>query len=90
MPDDLKRNGDRILAREGLSVSEGIRKFYEYLESEQKLPDGIMGDEPSQEKIAAQRLAAAESLIGCLPSDINLEDVRYGRIMHRTRPGIRA
>ena len=57
--DSLKTHGNQVLEREGISASEAVRKLYEYLEREQKMPDCLM-QKAEQDKYELRRRALKE------------------------------
>lgn len=90
MPEALKRSGDKVLSREGISVSKAVRKLYEYLDEQQEFPDVLdTGREKRKEKIAHRR-AAAESMVGILSPDVDFEEVLNKRRLQKNEPGVRA
>ena len=88
MPASLKTGGEAVLEREGLSVSEAIRRFYEYLEKQQTLPDCVRhsNEDPPSTRITKKR-DLLKSLTGILPSDISLEQIRDERLSKHLRTG---
>ena len=91
MPEDLKRSGDRVLEREGVSVSEAVRRLYRYLEDEQTVPEWLRDGEGGNEDIFERRRRALCQLVGSveLPPDFDLDVVRHERLMRKTEPGVR-
>ena len=81
--DSLKTHGNQVLAREGISVSEAVRKLYEYLEREQKMPECLM--ENSQNDIYEQRRSVLKRFAGCapLPQGFTADDVRRERLARK-------
>lgn len=92
IPKELKERGMRVLEREGVSVSELVRDAFRYMEVQQELP-GFAS--PGLRKLSRReaecerRRAAMRSLIGILPSDVDLDAARHERLMRKTEPGIR-
>lgn len=82
MSEELKRNGDRVLTREGLSVSEAIRRLYEELVREQKVPDWLI-DEDAEEagwRMIEEKRKAIQSMAGIIPADLDPETVKRERV----------
>lgn len=79
----LKTHGNQVLEREGISASEAVRKLYEYLEREQKMPDCLM-QKAEQDKYELRRRALKE-FAGCapLPEDFGADDVREERLARK-------
>ncbi|WP_139652116.1 type II toxin-antitoxin system RelB/DinJ family antitoxin [Raoultibacter phocaeensis] len=91
MPEDLKRNGDRVLEREGVSVSDAVRGLYRYLEDEQKVPEWLIEGTESKDDVFERRRRALRQLVGIvsLPPDFDFDAVRHERLMRKTEPGVR-
>ena len=92
MPEDLKRSGDRVLEREGISVSDAVRGLYRYLEYEQKAPEWLRHGEDGNEDVFERRRRALRQLVGIvdLPPDFDPDAVSHERLMRKTEPGVRA
>ena len=89
MPLSLKTGGEAVLEREGLSVSEAIRRFYEYLEKQQTLPECIRhSEEDMPSALVEKRRYLLKSLAGVLPSDISLEQIKDERLGKHLRTGV--
>lgn len=80
MPDQLKRDGDRVLERNGMSVSDAIRALYVYLDREQSLPPFMATAESSEDEITRQRREALRSIIGVVDSTVTLDQARTERL----------
>ena len=82
MPEELKRNGDRVLARGGLSVSEAVRRLYEEIVREQKIPDWLVGKGTEEEgrRMIEEKRKAIQSMAGIIPADLDLETVKRERV----------
>lgn len=80
MSKELKGNGDAVLERCGISVSEAVRGLYEYLAREQKLPDFIATKEDRVSEKTRARREAFRQIIGIVPEDISLDDIRSQRL----------
>ncbi|MCL1797872.1 MAG: hypothetical protein FWG24_06155 [Eggerthellaceae bacterium] len=91
MPEELKFGGDAVLEREGISVSNAVRGLYEYLKTNQDIPDFIRNNEDKEAKreLTRKRREALEKTIGILPPDTDIEAARYEYLMHKTRSGVR-
>lgn len=77
---DLKRRGDVVLAREGVSVSEAVRRLYQYVDQWQALPSWMLND--SGADVYEQRRESIRSLVGivCLPEDFDVKDLKRERL----------
>lgn len=64
----LKEAGDSVLARLGVTPSEAVRALYEYLVSEQDLPDGLLPDRRSAvyDHWAQEGAGLAKKLLQCV------------------------
>ena len=90
IPKSLKEGGEAVLEREGLSVSEAIRRFYLNLENKQKVPDFIKdNNEANAEELVAQKRALLKGLVGTAPAVRTLEQVKDERIGRHIRAGVR-
>lgn len=72
LPEDLKLQGNKVLEREGISTTQAIRRLYEYLEKEQKIPDWIADKADDQSEVERRRRKLRE-LTGCasLPKEFD-------------------
>lgn len=79
LPEELKHHGNQVLERNGISTSEAVRKLYEYLESEQDIPE-FMND-CANTKVYEKRRRALRCIAGSLhiPEELNLSDLRKER-----------
>lgn len=82
MPKELKRNGDWVLEREGITVSEAVRQFYRFLETEQAVPDWLAQYNEKSEDAFEKRRKSIDKLVGivALPADFDLEVARRERL----------
>ncbi|MCL2757652.1 MAG: hypothetical protein FWD43_06205, partial [Coriobacteriia bacterium] len=89
MPQDLKRSGETVLAREGMSVTNAIRGLYRYLDARQTIPVFLKDPETdsASERIEEKR-SILRGLIGRLPSDSSPEQIRDERLSRHFRAGI--
>ena len=89
LPQSIKTDGEAVLAREGVSISQAVRNLYIYLGKQQKIPECIRGIGASapEDKIANKR-NVLRTLVGVLPSDISLEQARDERLAKHLRSGI--
>ena len=77
----LKQHGMEVLEREGVSVTEIIRRLFIYFDEHQALPpELIRSNESSAEDPFAQRRALMSSMVGILPSDVDLAEARCTRL----------
>ena len=81
--DSLKAHGNQVLEKEGITVSEAVRKLYEYLEREQKMPECLMSN--AEDDIYERRRATLKQFAGCapLPSGFTAENVRCERLARK-------
>ena len=89
IPLSLKEGGEAVLEREGVSVSEAIRKFYMFLERNQVLPDFFRetGAVSTEEALAKKR-ETLKSLVGAAPSSRTLEQIKDDRLSRQLRSGV--
>jgi DNA-damage-inducible protein J len=89
IPQSLKEGGEAVLEREGISVSEAIRRFYVFLEHRQKIPDCIRDKGTSSSSdLIAQKRALLKGLAGIAPTSLSLEQIRDERLERHLRAGI--
>ncbi|MDO4183249.1 MAG: type II toxin-antitoxin system RelB/DinJ family antitoxin [Coriobacteriia bacterium] len=74
----LKKRGNEVLEREGISVSEAVRRLYAYMEREQKVPPELV--EQQAEDAFARRRMLMKSMVGVLPADASLAQARQARL----------
>lgn len=79
LPEDLKRHGNQVLERNGISTSEAVRKLYEYLEREQDIPE-FMND-CSNTRQYENRRRALRTIVGSLqvPDGLDLDNLQKER-----------
>lgn len=80
---DLKRRGDAVLTREGVSVSKAIRKLYQHIDQNQSLPSWMLDDSEIDEY--EQRREGIRSLVGaaCLSEGLEVNDLKRERLAHQ-------
>lgn len=91
LPEDLKLRGNKVLEREGVSTTQAIRRLYERLEKEQKIPDWIAGKTNSQSEVEHRRKKLRE-LAGCatLPKGFDARSAyRARQIEKHSTAGVR-
>lgn len=83
LPEELKRHGNQVLERNGISISEAVRRLYEYLEREQDIPEFMSECANAQE--FENRRKALRSIVGTLkiPENYDIEDLRRDRFKER-------
>lgn len=76
---DLKRRGDAVLAREGISTSEAVRGLYRHLDATQKAPAWLKA--PSED-VYERRRAAMRSIAGTVdvPADFDARMIKEERL----------
>ena len=89
LPQNLKTGGEAVLEREGVSVSDAVRRLYEFLEKQQVIPECLKTENPGslQNQIAEKR-GLLRNLVGVLPADISLEQIRDERLEKHLRSGV--
>ncbi len=83
LPEELKRHGNQVLERNGISTSEAVRRLYEYLECEQDIPE-FMNDCANTKEFEKRR-KALRSIVGSLhiPEGLDLDALRQERFEER-------
>jgi antitoxin component of RelBE/YafQ-DinJ toxin-antitoxin module len=77
----LKQHGMKVLEREGVGVTETIRRLFMYLDEHQALPPDLFGSESSANNdIFTQRRALMRSMVGILPTSANIAEAREERL----------
>ena len=77
----LKQHGMEVLEREGVSVTEVIRRLFIYFDEHQTLPpELIRSNDLSSEDPFAQRRNLMLSMVGILPPDVDLAEARKDRL----------
>jgi len=89
LPRDLKRGGDRVLERAGMSISDLVRNLYSYMVREQRPPDCLADVEAQAQAAQRRRRAALESVAGILDGPVSCDDLRLERLQRQLRPGVR-
>jgi antitoxin component of RelBE/YafQ-DinJ toxin-antitoxin module len=89
MPQSLKVGGETVLDREGLSVSEAIRRFYLFLDRRQELPDCIKNPEwKATGNIIEEKREVLRGLVGIASPILSVEDIRDQRLEKHLRSGL--
>ena len=90
LPEDLKASGEEVLNREGLSVSDAVRRLYEYLDEAQAVPEFLKNTlGPDSPDLVAEQRARLESLAGIAdPTNASLESIKDERLARQLRSGI--
>jgi len=83
MPEDLKRNGDRVLERNGVSVTEAIRALYTYLDREQALPPFMATPEDLISDKVRRRREMLLGIIGVADPSVTLDQIRTERLAEK-------
>ena len=81
LPKTLKEHGSQILNYNGISTSQAVRKLFEYMEREQKIPDCIASSNPEDKY--EQRRELIKSFAGCatpLPKGWTMNDIKNERL----------
>lgn len=85
LPEELKQHGNQVLARHGISVSQAVRKMYEYMDKEQDVPKFL--SQKSDDSVYDERRATLRKVAGSgeLPQDFDVKkaiaekrDAKYG------------
>ena len=83
LPEELKKHGNQVLEREGVSVSQVVRDLYEFMSAEQDVPPFAKhGDAESKYEKRRKALRELQGTIR-VPSDVNVKDLRAERIMDK-------
>lgn len=56
LPQDLKEHGMQVLDKTGMSVSDFVRRGFEYMEREQKIPEGLYASTDEEDVLTKRRL----------------------------------
>ena len=81
LPKTLKEHGSQVLNYNEISTSQAVRKLFEYMEREQKIPDCIASAD-SEDKYE-QRRELIKSFTGCaapLPKGWTMDDIKNERL----------
>jgi DNA-damage-inducible protein J len=90
LPQDLKLRGDKVLLRENTSISDVVRAVYGYIAQEQKLPDFLKNPKKDEQQILVeQKRRLLQSMVGIIPSSIELEQMKDERLARHTLSGVR-
>ena len=78
---ELKKRGDMVLAREGISTSQAVRQLYKHLDETQRVPEWMH----SNQDIYEQRRQKIHSLVGVVDIDPDfdartIKDERLSRL----------
>lgn len=83
LPEELKKHGNQVLEREGVSVSQVVRDLYEFMSAEQDVPSFAKhGDAQSKYEKRRETLRKLQGKIR-VPHDVDVKDLRDERIMGR-------
>lgn len=76
---EVKKRGDLLLAKNGISTSEAVRRLYAFLDETQEIPDWMKAGEKD---VFELRREALRSLAGIAPlkKGETLEDLRKERL----------
>ena len=90
LDESLKRHGGQVLDRNGLSATEAIRRLYQYLEREQRVPSWMLDDAGSCEETARKRLRLRQ-LVGSAPLEAGCDARAEYRAhaLEKCAPGVR-
>lgn len=82
IPEDMKRAGDMVLARNDVSISEVIRKLYHVLDSEQEIPPWLEDSCEAEENVYAKRRRLVRNIAGIapLPAGYDLGEIKNERL----------
>jgi DNA-damage-inducible protein J len=91
LPQELKRGGDEVLRRAGVTVTQAIRSLYGYMDEHQDIPPFIgRGTTDAKRDAIAQKRAALASLAGIAnvtDAAIGHEDDRYAHLVEKHMHG---
>lgn len=81
LPEELKKHGNQVLEREGVSVSQVVRDLYEFMSAEQDIPS--FAKRANEEDRYERRRKALREIQGTIrvPHDADLGKLRDERIM---------
>jgi DNA-damage-inducible protein J len=89
LPQSLKEGGEAVLEREGISVSEAIRRFYIDLECRQEAPDFLKQNSGAEAAdLITQKRELLKGLVGLAPSIKTREQIKDERISRHLRHGV--
>jgi DNA-damage-inducible protein J len=89
MPLELKQQGDEVLQREKVSVSQAVRGLYEYLRTEQQLPLFLQKEkEDEKARLIKKRQALMREMVGIVPPDIDLGAIKEARLARQIQAGV--
>lgn len=91
LPEDLKRRGGQVLAREGVSTTQAVRCLYEYLEREQRVPEWMRGDAGACDEVSKRR-EKLRSLVGVVdvPRGVDARQEYRDYLVEKHGPGLRS
>ena len=82
--DNLKQAGDKVLQREGLTLTAAVTALYEHLASTQELPEFLKDKRPIKLAAVANKRKASQIFTGCAhvanKTDISLDEIRRTRL----------
>ena len=91
MPENLKERGMQVLNKEGVSITDLVKDLFCYLEEQQELPEFALNSKQGMSEAEVEkRRKALQSMIGILPSDIDIEVAKGEYLLHKHRPGVRS
>lgn len=83
LPEDLKKHGNQVLSRNGISVSQIIRDLYSYMEAEQDIPSFAKPSHKADKFENRRRLLKEIDLGLDIPTDLDLKKIKDERIMEK-------
>lgn len=90
LPEDLKRQGGRVLEQNGVSISQAVRKMFEYLEYEQAVPDWMVDTASASDAIEARRTKLrALAGIAVVDPDTDSRAVYREHLLQKHSAGVR-
>jgi antitoxin component of RelBE/YafQ-DinJ toxin-antitoxin module len=89
LPEHLKKSGDKVLARKGVSISELVRELYQCLVEKQDLPELRSSPSANREvERIAKKHELLNSLVGILPPDLDFDTARNERLQRHLQAGV--
>jgi antitoxin component of RelBE/YafQ-DinJ toxin-antitoxin module len=86
---NLKTSAEEVLAREGSSVTDAVRKLYLYLDTKQSMPDFLKSaDKKNADELVGGKRAALQNLVERAPSVSSHAQLKDERLSKQLRSGV--